>query len=81
LDQLAIAVRQDKDQRIEDVLLKIFRFNVKNVQYEIDGDDIEKSLSTRESRALKSYQGVSGGEDTENALFPLIERTRTPRYQ
>jgi hypothetical protein len=81
LDQLAVAVRQDSDEKIDKVIGKIFQFNVKNVQYEIGGEDIERSLNARESRAFKSYQGVSGGTDTEDALFPLIERTRTPKYQ
>jgi hypothetical protein len=81
LDQLAVAVRQDDDTKIDKVIGKMFQFNVKNVQYEISGEDIERSLNARESRAFKSYQGVSGGTDTENALFPLIERTRTPKYQ
>jgi hypothetical protein len=81
LDQLAVAVRQDDDTKIDKVIGKMFQFNVKNVQYEISGEDIERSLNARESRAFKSYQGVSGSADTESALFPLIERTRTPKYQ
>jgi hypothetical protein len=81
LDQLAVAVRQDKDENIDKVISKIFQFNIKNIPYEVDDEDIDRSLSARESRAFKSYQGVSGGTDTEDAIFPLIERTRTPKYQ
>jgi hypothetical protein len=81
LDQLAVAVRQDDDTKIDKVIGKMFQFNIKNIPYEIDDEDIDRSLNARESRVLKSYQGVSGGTDTEDAIFPLIERTRTPKYQ
>jgi hypothetical protein len=81
LDKLAVAVRQDSDEKIDDAVKDIFQFNVKNVQYQIDGEDISRSLSARQRRAGRSYQGVSGSASTEAAIFPLIENTRTPKYQ
>lgn len=81
LNRLDVAVREDNDDKIDNVLEEIDKFNTKNAMLAIPGETISKSLQARAERRGKAYQGLSVSEKEAPFIYPLVEGTRSPQYK
>jgi hypothetical protein len=78
LNRLDVAVRNDDDDKVEEVLEKITKFNTKNAMLPIKGETVNKSLESRAKARGKSYQGLSVSDKEAPYIYPLVEGTRSP---
>jgi hypothetical protein len=77
LTRLDIAVRKDDDDKIEELLDEVEKFNTKNAMLPINGETISRSLQSRAERRGKSYQGLSVSDTQAPFVYPLVEGTRS----
>jgi hypothetical protein len=77
LNRLDVAVRKDDDDKIEELLDEVEKFNTKNAMLPINGETISKSLQSRAERRGKSYQGLSVSDTQAPFVYPLVEGTRS----
>jgi len=78
LNRLDVAVRNDDDDKVEEILDKITKFNTKNAMLPISGETVNKSLQSRAKARGKSYQGLSVADKEAPFIYPLVEGTRSP---
>jgi hypothetical protein len=81
LNRLDVAVRKDDDDKIDEILEEIDKFNTKNGMLAINGETVSKSLQSRSERRGKSYQGLSVSDKEAPFVYPLVEGTRSPQYK
>jgi hypothetical protein len=81
LNRLDVAVRKDDDNKIDEILEEIDKFNAKNAMLAINGETVSKSLQSRSERRGKSYQGLSVSDKEAPFVYPLVEGTRSPQYK
>jgi hypothetical protein len=81
LNRLDVAVRKDDDDKIDEILEEIDKFNTKNGMLAINGETVSKSLQARSERRGKSYQGLSVSDKEAPFVYPLVEGTRSPQYK
>jgi hypothetical protein len=81
LNRLDVAVRKDDDDKIDEILEEIDKFNTKNAMLAINGETVSKSLQSRAERRGKAYQGLSVSDKEAPFVYPLVEGTRSPQYK
>ena len=81
LNRLDIAVRQDDDDKFDELLEEIDKFNTKNSMLPISNETINKSLQSRAERRGEAYQGLSVPDKEAPFVYPLVEGTRSPQYK
>jgi hypothetical protein len=81
LNRLDVAVRRDDDDKIDEILEEIDKFNTKNGMMAINGETVSKSLQSRSERRGKAYQGLSVSDKEAPFVYPLVEGTRSPQYK
>ena len=81
LNRLDVAVRKDDDDKINEILEEIDKFNTKNAMLAINGETVSKSLQSRAERRGKAYQGLSVSDKEAPFVYPLVEGTRSPQYK
>ena len=81
LNRLDVAVRKDDDDKIDEILEEIDKFNTKNGMLAINGETVSKSLQSRSERRGKAYQGLSVSDKEAPFVYPLVEGTRSPQYK
>jgi hypothetical protein len=81
LNRLDVAVRKDDDDKIDEILEEIDKFNTKNGMLAINGETVSKSLQARSERRGKAYQGLSVSDKEAPFVYPLVEGTRSPQYK
>jgi hypothetical protein len=67
------------EERIEDALIAIDRYNYKNGMLAIDGDTVSKSLQGRAQRRMGAVEGLMVTPKEAPFVYPLVERTQVPQ--
>jgi hypothetical protein len=67
------------EERIEDALIAMDRYNYKNGMLAIDGDTVSKSLQGRAQRRMGAVEGLMVTPKEAPFVYPLVERTQVPQ--
>jgi hypothetical protein len=83
LDKAAQRLENDpsdsNEERLEDVLVAIDRFNYKNGMLAISGDTISKSLQGRAKRRMEAFGGLRVTRKEAPFVYPLLEKSQVPQ--
>ena len=67
------------EERLEDALVAIDRYNYKNGMLAISGETVSKSLSGRAQRRGEAVEGLMVSPKEAPYVYPLLERSQVPQ--
>jgi hypothetical protein len=67
------------EERIENALIAVDRYNYKNGMLAINGDTISKSLQGRAKRRMEAIEGLSVSPKEAPFVYPLLEKSQVPQ--
>lgn len=70
----------DKNEdRLQDALVAIERYNYKNGMLAINGETVSKSLAGRAQRRMEAVEGLMVSPKEAPYVYPLVERSQVPK--
>jgi hypothetical protein len=67
------------EERLEDALIAIDRYNYKNGMLAINGETVSKSLAGRAQRRSEAIEGLMVSPKEAPYVYPLLERSQVPQ--
>jgi hypothetical protein len=64
------------EERLEDALVAIDKYNYKNGMLAISGETVSKSLSGRAQRRAEAIEGLMVSPKEAPFVYPLVEKTK-----